>query len=137
MDSERRTRQTWIDDDHGGRRRVFPPTDPVPFRRPSELRLDSREEEPSALVPDTSGLVESCRRFSTVELCLAWQQTFLMDDRTRDPRERLRNARIREAFLDEFERRDPDALHAWLTSAVSPRHAPIAFFGPEPRGLSA
>ena len=58
------------------------------------------------MVPDTSGLVASCRRFSTVELCLAWQQTFLMDDRTRDPRERLRNARIREAFLDKFERRD-------------------------------
>jgi hypothetical protein len=102
------------------------------------LRLVGRQPDPLAhLDADTdlaSSLEAACRDFSTVELCEAWQQTFVAD-RTLSPPQVIRLLVVRQAFLDELARRNPAGLDAWMASLTPVHTAPTAFFatGPDPQ----
>ncbi len=78
----------------------------------------------------TDSLVSAVRRFTTLELCLAWQQSCTMSRETHESRRHLSLARVRAAFLDELERRDRPALVAWLHSDAPADQSPLTFFGP-------
>ena len=82
-------------------------------------------------------LEDACRGFSTLELCLAWQQTFTVVGRTRGPAEVMRLLVVRQAFLDELARRDPAGLDAWMASQRPVHDAPTAFFAAGPDAQAA
>ena len=93
----------------------------------------SGRESLDAAIARAGSLEEACRSFTTLELCLAWQQTFTITTDAPGPTHAMRLLIVRQAFLDELARRDPAGLDAWLAS-LSPVHdAPTAFFtsGPE------
>ena len=94
------------------------------------MDIQGNDKQLDQLVTHVDSLSAACRRFSTLELCLAWQQSFVLTRQATDPRRRLHLTRLREAFLDELERRDQDALHAWLHSDAMPAASPLRFFGP-------
>jgi len=91
-----------------------------------------RNEQLDLAIAGCDDLEEACACFTTEELCLAWRHTFTEVDRPDDPHQRLRVLILREAFLDELERRDPQALHAWLCSQTPAHVAPTAFFARPP-----
>ena len=93
------------------------------------MDMHEEPEQPTPLTMYVDALADACRQFSSVELCLVWRQSFAMSRRARSTEDKLRLIRLRDAFLDEFQRRDPAALEAWLSSSVPPDMAPIAFFG--------
>jgi hypothetical protein len=77
------------------------------------------------VVVKSPSLAEACASFTTPELCLAWHETF----RAREgggPAQDLGVLVLREALMDELERRDPEGLEAWLSSRVPVhvRHRP-------------
>jgi hypothetical protein len=95
-----------------------------PVRRPGETLDD--------VIADAESLDELCHRMSTPELCLAWHQTFTLVNHADAPHRQMRVLVLREAFLDELVRRDPDGLDAWICSPVPAHAAPTAFFGGRP-----
>jgi hypothetical protein len=94
-------------------------------------RIDRLGDQPS------DSLAQACRRFTTLELCLAWQQSCTMSRDTQEPTRRLSLAKVRAAFLDELERRDRPALVAWLQSDTPADQSPLRFFGPRLLGTDA
>jgi hypothetical protein len=52
------------------------------------------------------------------DLCLAWCTSFDVLQSTSDVEARARIVCLRQAYLDELERRDPHGLHAWLASGA-------------------
>jgi hypothetical protein len=103
-------------------RRTPPPVTPV---RNAGETLDD-------VIADAGSLDELCHRMSTPELCLAWHQTFTLVSHADTPHRQMRVLVLREAFLDELVRRDPDGLDAWICSPVPAHAAPTAFFSGRP-----
>src|SRR3954454_1427162 len=85
--------------------------------------LDDRKHRLSSLRPD-QGQVWSATAVSTAQgltdhdLCHAWCTSFDVLQSTSDVEARARIVWLRQAYLDELERRDPRGLHAWLTSGA-------------------
>ncbi|MFD7160436.1 hypothetical protein ACFV9C_38005 [Kribbella sp. NPDC059898] len=65
---------------------------------------------------------------TTEDLCSEWRQTYVDLQQARTPAARLRVVMRRQRCLDELERRDPDALHTWLSLAASASGDPTRFF---------
>jgi 4-amino-4-deoxy-L-arabinose transferase-like glycosyltransferase len=65
------------------------------------------------LRPDTDSGVE---KMTTLGLCQAWVATGDQLRSCDSPDARLRLATVRQIYLDELERRDPDGVSAWLGS---------------------
>jgi hypothetical protein len=64
---------------------------------------------------------------STAELCRQWIESYGELSRATSSAARLRVVMARQRCLDELERRDPDGLHAWLSSAASAGGDPRRF----------
>jgi len=94
------------------------------------MAIHAQPDDPRPVMRYADALADACRDFSTLELCLVWRQSFALSRRAQKAEDKLRLIRLRQAFLDEFQRRDPEALQAWLSSPVSPELAPIAYFKP-------
>ena len=98
------------------------------WRQPQQVSGSTFDQ----VVARGGSIADACRTFTTVELCLAWNQTFALYEATADCTERLRILTVREAFLDELERRDPAGLEAWLCSRRPAHEAPTMFFAAAP-----
>ncbi|MEV6412527.1 hypothetical protein [Kribbella sp. NPDC051718] len=64
---------------------------------------------------------------STAQLCQQWHDSFEDLQTAMTPAARLRIVTARQRCLDELERRDPDGLNAWLSSAASAAGDPSRF----------
>lgn len=82
-------------------RESAPPVDPLPDARTQDL--------------------------DTAELCHLWRVTFWMVRDLRAPTRTLRVVELREAILDELERRHPEGVGRWLTSARPGADGPARF----------
>ena len=85
-------------------------------------------EEPSPVVP--SRPESDARRLAaltTAQLCDTWRRSLSTLHAARDVRTRLLAVHLREACLDELERRDPEGIRAWLGSG--PSGSPDRFLG--------
>jgi hypothetical protein len=64
---------------------------------------------------------------SDAELCQAWRRSFTALQRAKAPASRMRVVLIRQAYLDEFERRNRRGLVAWLQSGARAASDPTRF----------
>jgi hypothetical protein len=90
--------------------------------------MDVVPEEPSPVVP--SRPESDARRLealTTAQLCDTWRRSLSTLCAARDVRTRLLAVHLREACLDELERRDPEGIRAWLGSG--PSGSPDRFLG--------
>lgn len=62
-------------------------------------------------------------------LCLAWRRSFIRLEAARSAMERLSVVEQRQQYLDEFQRRCPDGLAAWLASGARASSNPLPFLG--------
>ena len=101
-------------------------------RQPAQLPADDLE----GLVPTRStepvGGLES---LDDDALCLAWRRSFLVLQSARSDRDRLAVVAQRQRYLDELERRSPQALETWLASGARAAGNPLPFLrGHRPQG---
>ena len=69
-------------------------------------------------------------------LCLAWRRSFLVLQSARSDRDRLAVVAQRQRYLDELERRSPQALETWLASGARAAGNPLPFLrGHRPQGI--
>ncbi|WP_146238963.1 hypothetical protein [Arthrobacter livingstonensis] len=73
--------------------------------------------EADVFVPTVRVLVEG-------DLCRAWRGSYQWLESTRSPALSAYIVALRQAYLDELDRRDPVGLHAWLDSCPRPRGGP-------------
>jgi hypothetical protein len=86
---------------------------PTWFAYVEEPPVTATEED----LPAWAGL----RDLDDQALCLAWRNTEVALRASRAAAHRLRLARLREAILDELQRRSPEGFDAWLArSALAP-----------------
>lgn len=85
-------------------------------------------EEVDFVVPD---------RMGDVDICLAWCSSYVALQRVRTPESRLRVVEMRALYLDELERRDPNALLAWIASGARAAGDPSRFLTSSPRHTPA
>lgn len=64
---------------------------------------------------------------STTDLCHLWRVTYWMVKDLRSPVRTLRVVELREAVLDELERRRPDAVTRWLTAGHHEADGPARY----------
>lgn len=86
-------------------------------------QLDDRKRRLSTLRPDQARVwsataVSTAQGLTDHDLCHAWCTSFDVLQSTSDVEARARIVWLRQAYLDELERRDPRGLHAWLTSGA-------------------
>jgi len=60
-------------------------------------------------------------------LCWAWRRSYVVLQRTRSPATRLHIVEVRQAYLDELERRNAMGLSAWLASGARAAGNPSRF----------
>jgi hypothetical protein len=60
-------------------------------------------------------------------LCWAWRRSYVTLQQTRSPATRLRVVQVRQAYLDELERRNAVGLSAWLASGARAAGDPSRF----------
>ena len=85
--------------------------------------LDDRRHRSSRLRPDqarawSATAVSTAQGLTDHDLCHAWCSSFDVLQSTSNVEARARIVCLRQAYLDELERRDPHGLHAWLTSGA-------------------
>ena len=97
----------------------------------------SGRESLDTTIARAGSLEEACRSFTTLELCLAWQQTFTITTGPPGPTQAMRLLIVRQAFLDELARRNPAGLDAWLSSPSPVHAAPTAYFAAGPDAQAA
>lgn len=98
-------------------------TEPQPRaarRRSPDVPLDA--------APEWSTTLTVPSHLSDHDLCLAWESTGRALSRCTTASARLEVVRVRQACLDELERRQPDAVRAWvLGSAGDPDSSPARY----------
>ena len=97
--------------------------------QPQDEGADSRLTQPEALGP--------LKGLDDWQLCRLWRETFWILREPASPVTVLRLVALREACLDELERRDAAALHAWLESGARASSGPEKYMAPPRRGDSA
>ncbi len=96
--------------------------------RPQDEGADSRLTQPEALGP--------LKGLDDWQLCRLWRESFWVLREPAPPATVLRVVALREACLDELERRDAAALHAWLDSGARASSGPEKYLAPPRRGES-
>jgi hypothetical protein len=96
--------------------------------RPQDEDADSRLTQPEALGP--------LKGLDDWQLCRLWRESFWTLSEPAPPATLLRLVALREACLDELERRDAAALHAWLDSGARASSGPEKYMAPPRRGDS-
>jgi hypothetical protein len=105
-------------------------TDPLPAGpQPEDGNADSRLTQPEAMGP-LKGLDDR-------QLCRLWRESFWVLHNPASPGTLLCLVALREACLDELERRDAAALHAWLDSGARASSGPEKYLTPRRRGSAA
>lgn len=74
-----------------------------------------------------SALSSSLQTMPDAELCEAWQMSFSALSDTNSAEVQVRIVELRQAYLDEMDRRHPAGLAAWLTSGARPAGSPAAY----------
>ncbi|ELB92749.1 hypothetical protein Rwratislav_12393 [Rhodococcus wratislaviensis IFP 2016] len=69
----------------------------------------------------------ACAELSDDALCRGWRTSFAKLQNTASVTDRLRLARIRQQYLDEIERRDPQGFAAWFTTGARAGSDPSKF----------
>lgn len=78
--------------------------------------------------PDASGCHDvRVLDLNTSELCRLWRVTFWMVRDVRSPARTVAVVDLRQAVLDELERRRPDAVRCWLTSGRGEADGPARY----------
>lgn len=72
----------------------------------------------------------SVRDLADPGLCWAWRESYQWLEGACSPALHAYVVTLRQAYLDELERRDPSGLQAWLASAPRARSGPDRFFHP-------
>jgi hypothetical protein len=100
---------------------------PARARDPREGRAERADEPaPGSSTPSRAAIAT----LSDQQLCCLWRHSFweLHDEETLD--ERLATVAVRQACLEELERRDPSAFAAWLSSGARASGGPERFLHP-------
>jgi len=84
----------------------------------------------SLTLPEAMGPLQG---LDDLQLCRLWRQSFWVLHRPASPGTVLCLVALREACLDELERRDAAALHAWLDSGARASGGPERFLAQPPR----
>jgi hypothetical protein len=88
-------------------------SDPLPRRDPSACAGLRASPKPSVLEP-----TPEVRSLSDTGLCEGWRASFSALHEASSHSQRIRIVQVRQAYLDEFERRNPNGLTAWLGSGA-------------------
>lgn len=96
-------------------------TDPDPFAGVpfADVPLDT--------APDWSPTLTVPTHLSDHDLCLAWESSSRALRRCTTPSGRLEVVRVRQACLDELERRQPEAVRAWVLAGADPDSSPARY----------
>ena len=100
----------------------FPAREPEPERRPEVESIDE------TTIVQLDSVRPTLRDLSDEELCLAWRRSFKQLQSSTGRELRLGVADVRRAYLDELERRQPEAFAAWLASGPRAAGDPARFF---------
>lgn len=98
----------------------------------SSAAADPRAAAPVAApsldtAPDWSPTLTVPSHLSDEDLCLAWESSGRALRRCRTSGARLTLVRVRQACLDELERRQPDAIRAWVLAAEDAETSPAPY----------
>jgi hypothetical protein len=101
-------------------------------RQPAEPPTPQLREEPPPLPTPRylSAVARSLCELSDEELCLAWRRSFTRLQTSSTAEHRAAMADVRRAYLDELERRSPEAFAAWIDSGARAAGDPAKFFVP-------
>jgi hypothetical protein len=97
--------------------------------RPADEDADALLTQPEAMGP--------LKGLDDWQLCRLWRESFWVLRKPPSPLTALCLVALREACLDELERRDATALHAWLDSGARASSGPEKYMAPRPRGSAA
>ena len=95
----------------------FSPDRSVPAQQPVADAVPRRTDAPAWV-----------RELGDEELCRLWRATYWQLGKQASEGGLLDLVALRQAFLDELERRDPAALHAWLSSGARASGGPERFW---------
>lgn len=98
-------------------------TDPSPA--PSRARPPA--DAPVDTAPDWSPTLAVPTHLSDQDLCLAWESSSRALQHSTSAAERLEVVRVRQACLDELERRRPEAVRAWVLAGADPDSSPARY----------
>jgi hypothetical protein len=93
-------------------RRRCATTSPTQRHGPISRTSPTLETSPAARHP------AKLRSMSDTDLCHAWRASFTALQEASSPSQRIRIVEARQEYLDEFERRNPEGLLAWLASGA-------------------
>ena len=77
-----------------------------------------------------TAVARSLCELSDEEICLAWRRSFTRLQGSATAEQRAAMADVRRAYLDELERRSPEAFAAWIESGARAAGDPARFFVP-------
>ena len=101
-------------------------------RRPAEPQRQP-QDVPRPPLPTPrylSAVARSLCELSDEEICLAWRRSFTRLQTSSTAEQRSAMADVRRAYLDELERRSPEAFAAWIGSGARAAGDPARFFIP-------
>jgi len=103
---------------------------------PSEQPLDDLDTAQWPAAPDPATIEKSLpippESLDDDALCWAWRRSYVVLQRTRSPDTRLHIVEVRQAYLDELERRNAMGLSAWLASGARAAGNPSRFIHHHP-----
>ncbi|MFI6831601.1 hypothetical protein ACIBG5_31175 [Kribbella sp. NPDC050241] len=97
-------------------------------REPETGRYPEVESIDEATIVQLDVVQPTVRDLTDEELCLAWRRSFKQLQSSTGRELRLGVADVRRAYLDELERRQPEAFAAWLASGPRAAGDPARFF---------
>lgn len=93
-----------------------------------DQRMSDARATVGGIAPDASGCHDvRVLDLDTSELCRLWRVTFWMVRDVRSPARTVAVVDLRQAVLDEFERRRPDAVRCWLMSGRGEADGPAGY----------
>ncbi|MFP5252783.1 MAG: hypothetical protein ACLGH4_03190 [Actinomycetes bacterium] len=126
-DDEQRRTTTWAGDRDDAWERTLPgslATEPAPPPLPLPPPQDDAGLDTE---PDWSPTLTVPEHLSDLDLCLAWEGSSRALRRCATPAEQLEVVRLRQACLDELERRRPEAVRAWVLEGTDPDSSPARY----------
>ncbi|MGH3443898.1 MAG: hypothetical protein ACRDPB_00850 [Nocardioidaceae bacterium] len=107
-----------------------PPPGPWP-RTHAPATVSCAPEEPTVQLPvgTAAEWSRSVRALDDTELCTAWRSSFRALEAAQQPSVRADLVALRQACIDEMERRYPNGLRAWLESGARAAGNPTRYLG--------
>jgi hypothetical protein len=102
---------------------------PAGHQAAEPLKPQLREDPPPLPTPlFLAAVARSLCELSDEEICLAWRRSFTRLQGSSTGAQRAAMADVRRAYLDELERRSPEAFAAWIGSGARAAGDPAKFF---------